>query len=125
LATGDAAVPALGKQGKLMAAVVLFWWHAGQQGSDAWPWAHRRKATAAGTTHGTETRGGAGCRRCDVAEGRPASCVGTRGRRLCDRDAGARAQRERDVAGAEDFISRGEAALWRTAQGQGRRTEAG
>jgi hypothetical protein len=36
---------------------------------------------------------------------------GREGRRLCDRDAGARAQRERDVAGAEDFISRGEAAL--------------
>jgi hypothetical protein len=37
---------------------------------------------------------------------------GREGRRLCDRDAGARAQRERDVAGAEDFISRGEVALW-------------
>jgi hypothetical protein len=32
---------------------------------------------------------------------------GREGRRLCDRDAGARAQRERDVIGAEDFISRG------------------
>jgi hypothetical protein len=41
---------------------------------------------------------------------------GCEGRRLCNKDAGARAQRERDVAGAEDFISRGEAALWCTGE---------
>jgi hypothetical protein len=63
LATGDAAVPAHRKQGKLMAAVVLFWWHAGQQGSDAWPWVHRRKATA-----GRDDARHGGARRCRLQE---------------------------------------------------------
>jgi hypothetical protein len=59
-------------------------------------WARRNQG-------GRRTRWRRSAGRCDAAGGRPGR------RRLCNRDAGARAQRQRDVTGAEDFISRGEA----------------